>query len=185
MIREYLGGEILECRDEKTTHIKEIRFCVLYLGQRLVGFMNYFSGRSYYAPWVDLDYYPVPRDIEAEVFKRLSNLLDRGGRLLVSYYRDSETLYALRKGINPVLTPIGFSMLRAGMTWFKDLYFPEGGNESGPRLQGSKPTSEEECLRQLRERLWEIEEFKSLSKSYDRTKAEIERILNERGCGKS
>jgi len=71
---------------------------------------------------VDLDYYPVPRDIEAEVFKRLSNLLDRGGRLLVSYYRDSETLYALRKGINPVLTPIGFSMLRAGMTWFKDLY---------------------------------------------------------------
>jgi hypothetical protein len=61
-----------------------------------------------------------------------------GGSIMVAYERD-ETERALRRKVPPPATPLGLAMLRAGVRWFKDWYYPEGGREGGTKLQGTLP----------------------------------------------
>jgi hypothetical protein len=47
-------------------------------------------------------------------------------------------------------------MLKAGFTWFKIWYFPEGGNEGSPKIQGNKPLNDEVSKKELLELLDEV-----------------------------
>ncbi|WP_338599603.1 DUF1122 family protein [Sulfolobus tengchongensis] len=144
----------LEIKNVRNTHIKELIYFDLFLDDgRLIGKCNYFKGRDYYTPWLEIDYYPYLRNekAEANLFKVIYNFLPPGGKLFVTYIRDEETRNMLYVGNHPVETPLGFSLLSAGFTWFKDWYFPEGGNEGFQKLQSNKPLNRNEAIRQLEE----------------------------------
>jgi hypothetical protein len=98
----------------------------------------WFSGRpsAGVRPWADLvveDHDVIPAVVEA---------LGPGGSIMVGYERD-ETERALRRKVPPPATPLGLAMLRAGVRWFKDWYYPEGGREGGTKLQGTLPLDDD------------------------------------------
>lgn len=82
--------------------------------------------------------------IRRTIFVFIYHFLPAGGKLFVTYIRDNETREMLYKGFSPPDTPLGFSLLKAGFTWFKDWYYPEGGNEGSPKLQANKPLNKED-----------------------------------------
>ncbi|AOL16239.1 hypothetical protein BFU36_05425 [Sulfolobus sp. A20] len=148
----------------KRSHIKELITFDLMLGTQIIGRCNYFEGREYYTPWLEIDYYPVLRymseKLEVNLFKRIYNLLCPASKLFVTYIRDKETMEMLYKGQHPAETPLGFSILSAGFTWFKNWYFPEGGNEGFPKLQANKPLNLSDAIRQLTELKREVKSEK-------------------------
>ncbi|BFI76404.1 DUF1122 family protein [Sulfurisphaera ohwakuensis] len=158
MLNGKIGKLTIESKDIAQTHIKELKRFTVYVNNREVGLAFYFEGRGYYLPWLEIDYSPWLRKegIEDEFFKFIYNFLPAGGKLFVTYVRDKETREMLLKGYSPVDTPLGFSLLKAGFTWFKDWYYPEGGNEGSPKLQANKPLSKDEEIRQLRQLLDEV-----------------------------
>ncbi|BBD73970.1 hypothetical protein HS1genome_2359 [Sulfodiicoccus acidiphilus] len=137
---------------------RRLSFQVLLDG-KLVGNVVWFQGRAEYLPWLEIDYYPWVREVGVEVqfFSLVHDFLPPGGRLFVTYVRDPATLRMLYRGVHPLITPLGFSMLQAGFTWFKDWYFPEGGNEGTAKLQGNRPLNLADRARQLSDRLQELE----------------------------
>lgn len=82
--------------------------------------------------WADL----VVSDLG--VLPEIAAALDPGSSLMVAYEGD-ETEKALRRRVPPAATPLGLAMLEAGLRWFKDWYYPEGGREGGTKLQGTLP----------------------------------------------
>jgi hypothetical protein len=162
MIQGKIGNLELKVVDIKQTHIKELFYFKLYLGDKLIGYCNYFSGRDYYPDWLEIDYYPWLRDVglEEEFFKKIYNFLSKRGRLFVTYDKDKETLDMIMKGYSAVDTPLGFSLLKAGFTWFKVWYFPEGGNEGSPKIQANKPLDENIAIKELEELLEDVKSEK-------------------------
>lgn len=158
MLNGKIGNVIIESKDVQDTHIKELKRFRLYVNGKEVGISFYFSGRGYYSPWLEIDYSPWLRDegIEGQFFLFIYYFLPPGSKLFVTYLRDKETREILYKGFHPADTPLGFSMLKAGFTWFKDWYYPEGGNEGAPKIQANKPLNKEEEKRQLRKLLDEV-----------------------------
>ncbi len=158
MIEGVISGYRLSSRNVRRSHIRELYYFELYLGDKFLGRCHYFTGRGEYVPWIELDYDPWPRreGIEVDLFKFFYDLLPPLGRLFVTYEKDKETEEMIFKGYHAAETPLGFSMLRAGFTWFKVWYYPEGGNEGAPKLQGNKPLNEEDARRELEEMLEEI-----------------------------
>ncbi|MCY0860032.1 MAG: DUF1122 family protein [Sulfolobaceae archaeon] len=153
-----ISNYIIKVKDIKNTHIRELITFDLYLGERFVGKVFYFSGRGEYKPWFELDYHPWPREenLEVDLFKLFYDSLEPGSRFFVSYVRDKKTSEMLYKGYHPAETPLGRSLLLAGFTWFKDYYFAEGGNEGFQKLQANKPISEEARIKELSELLNEV-----------------------------
>ncbi len=158
MLSGKIGDYNIIIKNFRRTHIRELSYFEMYLNDKLVGRVNYFSGRDYYVPWIEIDYIPWPRqeDIEVELFKYFYNLLTPNSRLFVTYENDKETSDLIFKGYSAADTPLGFSMLKAGFTWFKIWYFPEGGNEGSPKIQGNKPLNEESREKELLELLDEV-----------------------------
>jgi len=123
----------------------------------------WFHGRadSGIRPWADLfvtDTAVLP-DIAAD--------LGPGGSLMVAYDRD-ETEQLLRRRMPAVATPLGRELLRAGCSWFKDWYYPEGGREGGTKLQGTLPLDETHRRR-----------------AYQRLAAELERYIARRAASEA
>ncbi|MEM0068061.1 MAG: DUF1122 family protein [Saccharolobus sp.] len=151
----YLNKSLrLEIRNLRNTHIRGLVSFDLFLNDnRLIGKCNYFKGRGYYTPWLEIDYYPILRKegLEINLFRLIYNFLEAGSKLFVTYIRDDETRKMLYYNFHPVETPLGLALLSSGFTWFKDWYFPEGGNEGFPKLQSNKPLDITEAIRQLRE----------------------------------
>jgi len=158
MIGGKVGGIIIESKDVRGTNIKELKRFRLCVNGKEVGVSFYFSGRDYYSPWLEIDYSPWLREegIEDQFFLFVYNFLPPGSKLFVTYLNDKETSEMLYNGFHPADTPLGFSILKAGFTWFKDWYYPEGGNEGAPKIQANKPLNMEEGLRQLRRLLNEV-----------------------------
>lgn len=154
----------VEIKRSRKLPIKEASEGELWFGERYVGHCVLFRGRGEYPAWIDLEYDPWPREsgVEVELFSQLANIVGEGGRIMVSYLRDRETYTLLRYGVPPQLTPLGFSQLRAGFSWFKDWYFPEGGNEGGVKLQGNLPLNHLERKRQLKERAEELRGYEHI-----------------------
>lgn len=140
-----VGNYLVNSRNIKRLHIKELYSFDLYLGEKFVGRCFYFKGRDYYKPWLEIDYIPWPRNenLEVELFKIINKFLGSSGKIFVTYIRDSETKNQLLKSYHPAETSLGFSLLKAGFTWFKDWYFTEGGNEGAPKIQANSPENEE------------------------------------------
>ena len=143
----------------KRQHIRELELCVMTLNGREVGTTFFFSGRPpFYPKWLEIVYNPWPRKdgLEVELFRWVSRTLGPGGRLFVVYLKDEDTRKLLTYGASPADTPLGLSLLKAGFTWFKDWYFPEGGAEGGMKLQANLPLNDEDAVRQLRTLLGEV-----------------------------
>lgn len=151
----YLNKQLkLVVKDVKNTYIRELTSFTLFLNTgELIARCSYFRGRGAYTPWLEMDYNPILRNkgLEVNLFKIIYNILEPNSKLFVTYIRDIQTITMLYKGVHPVETPLGFSLLSAGFTWFKNWYFPEGGNEGFPKLQGNKPLSTIDAIRQLEE----------------------------------
>lgn len=165
MISGRIGNYEIRILNEKKTHIKELTYFEIYLGERIIAKCHYFSGRDYYPAWLEIDYNPWIRqedeELEVQFFKIIYDFLPHNSRLFVTYDKDKETAELIFKGYSVLDTPLGFALLRAGFTWFKVWYFPEGGNEGGPKIQANKPISEEIGKRELLE-LIRSEEIKNL-----------------------
>jgi len=121
----------------------------------------WFHGRpdSGIRPWVDLFV------ANTAILPEIAASLGPGGSLMVAYEAD-ETERCLRRRVPPVATPLGRELLRAGCSWFKDWYYPEGGKEGGTKLQGTLPLDEQH-RRTARRRL----------------SAEVERYIARRAAG--
>lgn len=131
--------------------------------------LKYFAGRASAGvpPWIEAG---VARDDEAflgELVAALAELLPPSGRLMV-LYGDDETERGLKRRFPPVVTPVGFALLAAGCTWFKDWYFPEGWLEGEFKLQGNKPASEEAREQNLAALHAEVERWLAEEKADDK-----------------
>lgn len=82
-------------------------------------------------------------NLELELLKSLAETLGSGDLLYIEYLYDPETTRALRLGIPPALTRLGFELFQMGFTRLKDWYYPEGFMEGGPKLQGEKIVNED------------------------------------------
>jgi len=122
--------------------------------EKLMDIKVYFGFKPHYRPWVEfsninnylylgrkLEYFSSK--IEANLLKLFSKSLSGGGKIYVEYSDDKETSFGLTYNFPPAVTRLGFILFNLGFTWFKDWYFPEGGNEGGQKLQGERPLNEE------------------------------------------
>ncbi|BCU69208.1 DUF1122 family protein [Stygiolobus caldivivus] len=159
MLRGRVGSVLeIESKDIKSTHIKELKTFTVLVNGKVLGKAYYFSGRGDYYPWLEIDYDIWLRKdgLEVDFFSFIYHFLPPGGKLFVTYLKDPDTRKMLLQGYNPADTPLGFSLLKAGFTWFKDWYFPEGGNEGVPKLQTNKAFNELDELRELKDLLNEV-----------------------------
>lgn len=119
-----------------------------------------FLGKGYYSPWLEFKYQkkvhlgPNPVDVQEKqldvsLFEYLSQLLPPGSHMMVGYSNHKTTHKALLRGFPPSTTYIGFLLWKAGCTWFKDWYFPEGGKEGGFKLQGNRAPHKKGRQRQM------------------------------------
>jgi hypothetical protein len=158
----------LRVADVRRGRFREERDAVLLLpDHEPVVRLKHFTGRrsAGIPPWIEAG---VARDDEAflaELVAALASVLPPGGRLMV-LYGDDETERGLKRGFPPVVTPIGYALFRAGSTWFKDWYYPEGWLEGEFKLQGNKPVSEEAREAQLAELRERVESW--LAATHDR-----------------
>ncbi len=144
--------------------------------------VKYFRGRPpYYGRWAEV-FAVVGRaelcghyfrfagsNLERELLRSLAETLSGGDLLYVEYLYDPETARALRLGIPPALTRLGFELLQLGFTRLKDWYYPEGFMEGGPKLQGERIVDEV-----LRER-----HLSSICEEAASSKALLERLSKE------
>jgi hypothetical protein len=112
--------------------------------ERPVMHVKHFAGRASarVRPWIEA---LVDRSDEAftgELVAALADLLPPGSHLMIGY-GDDETERGLKHRFPPATTPVGKALFNAGVTWFKDWYYPEGWMEGGFKLQGVKPASDE------------------------------------------
>lgn len=110
---------------------------------------THFTGHNFYSPWLEMYYNKhlsvgsstvnlQKKQLDEQLFTTLSALLPAGSHMMVIYTNHKETHLALRKGVPPPATYLGYLLWQAGCTWFKDWYFPEGGKEGNMKLQGNK-----------------------------------------------
>lgn len=139
---------------------------------------KYFAGRGkFYRPWIEVYFINIAKFESHEeplsfvtlelLFKMISTLLPVGGKLMVPYINHGPTDIALRKGVPPVTTLIGYLMFQAGCTWFKDWYFAEGSWEGDVKLQGNKPFDEDHRKKNLHSIYKDVSAFLDTEKTED------------------
>lgn len=131
---------------------------------------TFFPGEGYYSPWLEIYFRKKgqvglstidlqEKQLDVTLFTYLSELLPPGSHMMVSYSNHETTHKALQRGFPPPTTYLGFLLWKAGCTWFKDWYFPEGGKEGGFKLQGNKAPHEEGRNRQILKMKKEMKNF--------------------------
>ncbi|MCP8323406.1 MAG: DUF1122 family protein, partial [Candidatus Methylarchaceae archaeon HK02M2] len=145
--------------------------------------------------WMDADYYEKislnkvtlnlqELGLDIQLFRKIGGLIPNGGSLMVSYemfWGESEihkdTSQALKLGMPPIITPIGYLIFRAGC-WagFKDWYFSEGGNEGPKKLQGFKPVDKENARLRAKETIKSLNNFIEIKED----RSELERNANKK-----
>ena len=109
----------------------------------------YYGLEPYYSPWVELfginhrmelrSYFSYfDSGVEDAILQLFSEPIGPGGKIYVEYYEDKETAHGLNYGFPPSVTRLGHKLFNLDFTWYKDWYFPEGGQEGGQKLQGEK-----------------------------------------------
>ncbi len=160
--------------------------CAVYLENNEKTFdlfdVVFFSGfKPWYHPWIEVmynydfmdettgnqfDYFDS--EVEQSLILFFFESLPPAGKLFVSYECDNETRRGLMIDIPAQLTRLGFLLFLNGFTWFKDWYFPEGGNEGGQKLQAEKPLTDKDRRRQwirLKNEIISYKKFKDCTPS--------------------
>jgi len=141
--------------------------------------LKLFMGRPpFYRRWVEV-FLVMPRielrgrvivflgsDLERDFIDCLSQKVLPAEKLFIEYLYDAETAKALELGVPPHLTRLGFMLFENGFTWFKNLYYPEGFMEGGPKLQAEKPIGGEAKIKQLKELCSEALDFVETIEKY-------------------
>jgi hypothetical protein len=149
----------------------------------------YYGVKPYYHPWVEFSNITKNIDlgktveyfdskIEERLLELFSRFLDGGGKIYVGYDDDNETSYGLTYSFPPVVTRLGYKLFNLEFTWFKDWYFPEGGNEGGQKLQGEKPLDKKSRERHLMRIRDEVMGFLSDIEKYDKDERYVVRAKN-------
>jgi hypothetical protein len=152
--------------------------------------------------WIDGHYYEdvlFERDrldlsamgLDLVLFKKLGSTLKPSWSFMVAYetFGDSgrtlrETSQCLNCGIPPITTPLGYLLFSTGRLKIKDWYFPEGGNEGMPKLEGIGAVDREHSARMRKETAKELKLFLRKGACSDRelempARKRAERILQE------
>ncbi len=155
--------------------------------------VTFFTGiKPWYHPWIEITYpyelrlkgdidtfYYFGSTVETSFIKLFCNSLPPAGKIFVSYDNDDETRKGLMVNIPAILTRLGFLLFNNGCTWFKDWYFPEGGNEGGQKLQGEKPVNSTKKVDQLKKFHHEVDRYLTLNRS-EQTISTIEKNAIQR-----
>lgn len=200
-LREALDGKKIGVFMTQLTNVRRVRFAEqryfeLYLKDTAGQLSHepivkgtYFAGRGkWIKPWLEIKYAPNP--IELELFRLLSDLIPPGGHLMVEYGETEEehlsTARALKFGIPPAVTPLGYLMWQTGFRAFKDWYFPEGWKEGETKLQGDKPLSKKQEKEMTNKVTSELKKFLEKKpdegyKEWKESRKIAERILESHG----
>ena len=100
--------------------------------------ITFFGGRPpHYPAWVEIhgwDPLLYEKGVLEEALQKLQKLLPRGARVFLEYSSHAPTRRMLEKGVPPQETPLGQLLLARGFASPRDLYYPEGYREGGPKL---------------------------------------------------
>ena len=155
--------------------------------------VTFFSGiKPWYHPWIEITYpYEMITNENVDTFcyfgssteqsfiKLFCNSLPPAGKIFVSYDSDDETRKGLMVNIPEIITRLGFLLFNNGCTWFKDWYFPEGGNEGGQKLQGEKPVNSIKKVNQVKKLHQEVDQYLTLNRA-EQTISSIEKNAIQR-----
>jgi len=115
---------------------------VRYRG-RHVAYLRVFEGRRpYYRAWVEVygvDWRLAKGSLERLIAAAVYNSLEPGEHVYVEYVGDWVTESQLERGVPPEKTRLGRVLVSVGFTAIRDIYYPEGFMEGGPKLQARKP----------------------------------------------
>ena len=110
------------------------------VGGRHLAYVRVFRGRPpYYVGWVEV--YGVEWGLRAAfeaLVEAIAEVLEPGERLYVEYVGERELERRLQY-VEPEDTWLGRLLLRLGLTGLKDMYYPEGFAEGGPKVKAEKP----------------------------------------------
>lgn len=121
-----------------------------------------FKGSKFIKPWIELGYEFRKRHAYeelSEIFKAFFRILPPGGYVMVKYSSHREVARALAIGVPEAATELGYALLKAGFTWFKDWYFPEGGMEGEEKLQANKALTREHESKRRKKLIEQLESF--------------------------
>ncbi|WP_198002056.1 DUF1122 family protein [Caldivirga maquilingensis] len=128
---------------------EEFNIDLVTCGRRVLTLKVFLGRGPYYGPWVEaFNINPIFwASLDDPLIKLIVKYLAPGGVMYIEYLTDEETRIQLQRGYPPFLSRLGYIMLNAGFTWFKDWYYPEGWLEGGPKLEGQLPVNCSEGLR--------------------------------------
>lgn len=152
--------------------------------------------------WIDGHYYEEAEfekskldlseiGLDSELFKILGKTLKPSCSLMVAYETFGkagrtlqETSQGLNCGIPPAATPLGYLISVTGRFKIKDWYFPEGGNEGMPKLEGIGAIDRKHSSRMRKETAKELKLFLRKGACADKelempARKRAERILQE------
>lgn len=147
-------------------------------GKRVALLLVFCGIKPYYRPWIEV--YSIEArpeldccsafacsSLENNLIYMPAHILNPGEPFYIDYTWDEESMLLLGRRVPPAASRLGYKMLRAGFTWIKHWYYPEGFMEGGEKLQGEKPLSLQHKVTHLRETLRELEYFISLWRNTD------------------
>jgi hypothetical protein len=110
-----------------------------------------------------------------ELFRKLGKTLKSSWSFMVAYEAFGkvgktlrETSQGLNCGIPTAATPLGYLLFITGRLKIKDWYFPEGGNEGMPKLEGIGAVDTKHAARMKRETAAELRLFVKKGKCQDK-----------------
>ncbi len=77
-------------------------------------------------------------EADEEIIGFFSKNINSYESFFIDYLYDRITLFQLEKGVPPPASRLGYYLVKNGLLWIKDWYYPEGGLEGGPKLQAKK-----------------------------------------------
>ena len=147
-------------------------------GKRVALLLVFCGMKPHYRPWMEI--YSIEAkpelkccnlfacsSIENKLIDMAAHILNPGEPFYIDYTWDEESMLILGRRVPPAASRLGYKMLRAGFTWIKHWYYPEGFMEGGEKLQGEKPLSLRQKMTHLMEALRELEYFISLWRNTD------------------
>jgi len=100
--------------------------------------ITFFEGRPpHHPPWAEIhDWDPMllEKSVLKGLLEALRDAMPPGSRLFLEYSQEHVTRRLLERGAEPGDTPLGRLLVELGFEGVRDLYFPEGYREGGPKL---------------------------------------------------